>query len=1366
MTQVNITAPSNTVTVDNTGDVAVVTATTAGPQGAASTASLNIPAADAYTTPVNTDFLIAYDASAAGHRKITIEDLLAKRARDSRRIYISKDAKASDTNNGTSPEEPLATFAAAIAAAESGDVIEVAPGTYVESSLPLRVPRDVGIFAKSLRQVKIQPASGQEMNGFFKVDSGFWCWGLEFAGHQADVANGQQAWAISFDDQANNTGIGASGTGAYILKSPYVQNCSSVTAEDDAGNAGSTSTGDTGGGLEIDGDKCAPNSPIRSIVVDSYTQVNLGGPGCLCKNDGYAQLVSFFGTFCTFHVKAETGGQVNLSGGGTTDFGTEALVADGFSRLPNFTGSARLAAFGADRVDKAVTIDVSSDTFTTTGDHGLSANDEVTFTVSEGSFPTGIAADTTFHVISSGLTSRNFKVSTTSGGSAVNITGSASGTYQVVRQGATSFDVISLTSNRIGTQSRPNPGQLVFPRATFPSAGQSGASGSPVSVSAVSGSTFTVTLPTTGFGHTYVTGGTVTVGGTSYNIATLTYDNTTGVTQATATGYSPSVSDSVFFTGLEFICPTEGVYTVVGSVPIDSSGNTVAADSGSLAGYRVNFYNTVNGGLRTSLLQGQTLDFRLRSQVSCSLHTMEYVGSGTNYNALPWNGGVPIPGNQRVETNNGRVFGATINEKGDFEIGGGTFSIDGTTGAATINTSDINISGLNFIGPFSRNGGFSTVGVQLKEVSNNTSLLASTGGADGNTAPTQNAVKTYIQNNTVSSVGFVAPTGFSVSGSPITSSGDITLTYASGYQGFTTAESTKLAGIESNATADQTATEIKTAYESNSDTNAFTDADHTKLDGIEAGATADQTASEIRALVGSASDSNVFTDADHSKLDGIEAGATADQTASEIKTAYEGNSDTNAFTDSEKTKLAGIEASADVTDAANVNAAGAVMNTDTTTASMNFVVDEDNMSSNSATKVPTQQSVKAYVDSEVAGVVDSAPAALDTLNELAAALGDDANFSTTVTTSIGTKLPLAGGTMTGNIVMSSTETVDGRDLSIDGAKLDGIESGATADQTAAEIRTLVESASDSNVFTDADHTKLNGIETNATADQTASEIKTAYESNSDTNAFTDAEQTKLSGIEAAATADQTAAEIRTLVDSASDSNVFTDADHSKLDGIEASADVTDATNVNAAGAVMNTDTSTENMNFVIDEDDMSSNSALKVPTQQSVKAYVQDQVGSVNAATNLSYTNSTRVIASSTGTNATLPLMSSGDAGLVPASGGGTSKFLRADGTFTAADIPQSSQTSAYTLVAGDNGKHVNITTGGVTVPSGVFSVGNVVSIYNDSGSNQTITQGGSVTLRFAGSATTGNRTLAQYGLCTVLCVGSNEFVISGAGLT
>jgi hypothetical protein len=67
-------------------------------------------------------------------------------------------------------------------------------------------------------------------------------------------------------------------------------------------------------------------------------------------------------------------------------------------------------------------------------------------------------------------------------------------------------------------------------------------------------------------------------------------------------------------------------------------------------------------------------------------------------------------------------------------------------------------------------------------------------------------------------------------------------------------------------------------------------------------------------------------------------------------------------------KLDGIEAAADVTDATNVDAAGAVMNSDTSTASMGFVVDEDTMSSDSATKVPTQQSVKAYVDASAGGL--------------------------------------------------------------------------------------------------------------------------------------------------------------------------------------------------------------------------------------------------------------------------------------------------------------------------------------------------------------------------------------------------------------
>ena len=159
---------------------------------------------------------------------------------------------------------------------------------------------------------------------------------------------------------------------------------------------------------------------------------------------------------------------------------------------------------------------------------------------------------------------------------------------------------------------------------------------------------------------------------------------------------------------------------------------------------------------------------------------------------------------------------------------------------------------------------------------------------------------------------------------------------------------------------------------------------------------------------------------DKSKLDGIENNATADQSPSEIRTAVASASDSNVFTDAQQTKLNNISTSADVTP----------------------IIDEDSMASNLATSVPSQQSTKAYVDAQVNGLVDAAPGTLNTLNELAAALGDDANYATTVNNNIASKLPLAGGTLTGNIVMSGAQTVDGRDVSVDGSKLDGIAASA------------------------------------------------------------------------------------------------------------------------------------------------------------------------------------------------------------------------------------------------------------------------------------------------------------------------------------
>ena len=526
-----------------------------------------------YLTPAEGN--AAYDATGSAAAVQAALTTRLDRFRDARTFWVSKRVGASDSNNGTSPGEPFLTIGAAVAAANAFRVanpsefaaIEIGPGTYVEAALPMRLKPNILVRSLKQRSVRVQPAAGQNLNSFFAVDSGNMICDITFAGHQAentsptDSTVGTRAWAIQFNEQANG------GLGPILTASPYIKDCLSLTAEDDAGEAGSTSTGDCGGGVEVDGAKVHPSSPIRSMVIYGFTQQNLGGPGAVIKNDGYAELVSFFGLFGTWHVRCESGGQATMSGGGCSEFGIYGLMADGYSPTALFTGSLRVAALAA----------------------------------------------------------------------------------------ALEVDVVSMTGNRLGTKSRPASGQLML------------------------------------------------LGG--------------------------------------------NVYVVQSSSPINASGTLVTEGAVGQAGYRVTFFNPLGLGLAANVAQGATADFRLRSQISAGCHSANYVGSGTNYAALPWNGGVPVRANEAVESNFGRVFGLLVNDVGDVRIAGGAFEVDGTTGAVTINTDQFNLSGLNAIGPFSRNGGISTVGVQLQEVSNNATLLASTGIAESDTVPTQFAVKSYLQAN-------------------------------------------------------------------------------------------------------------------------------------------------------------------------------------------------------------------------------------------------------------------------------------------------------------------------------------------------------------------------------------------------------------------------------------------------------------------------------------------------------------------------------------------------------------------------------------------------------------------------------------------
>jgi hypothetical protein len=424
----------------------------------------------------------------------------------------------------------------------------------------------------------------------------------------------------------------------------------------------------------------------------------------------------------------------------------------------------------------------------------------------------------------------------------------------------------------------------------------------------------------------------------------------------------------------------------------------------------------------------------------------------------------------------------------------------------------------------------------------------------------------------------------------------------------TSADKTKLNGIEAGAEVNPTASEVKTLYESNADTNAFTDAEQSKLSGIESGAevnTVDSVNTQTGAVVLDADDiddsttTNKFTtQTEIDKLAGIESGAQVN-TVDSVNGAtgvvvldaddIDDTSTTNKFVtstdvtklsnititqavdldtiesdvDANTSKLAGIENGADVTDATNVAAAGAMM---TNVALLNDLADVSGTPSDG--QVLTYDSVNGW-QPEAPG---SAPV-----------------------TSVNTQ--------TGAVVLDAddiddTSTTHKFSSQTDIDKLAGIEAGAevnTVDSVNTQTGAVVldaddidDSATTNKFTTQSEIDKLAGIEAGAevnTVDSVNSQTGVVVldaddiDDTSTTNKFTtQTDIDKLAGIEAGAevnTVDSVNGATGTVVldaddiDDTSTTNKFTNqTDIDKLAGIEALADVTDATNVAAAGALM------------------------------------------------------------------------------------------------------------------------------------------------------------------------------------------------------
>ena len=246
-------------------------------------------------------------------------------------FYVSEDG--ADTNDGKTLNTSFRTIKAAINAASASlalntglpvyrQSVQVKSGYYVEEA-PITVPSNVSILGDDLRSVVIRPTTGTKTENLFLMNNGTYCWGLRLEGCEIDdLDNPRKGFFFAFAPNA------------YIVTSPYIQNCSAISTPADkfytpldyANN--NPLVGNGPGGMIIDDSVLNGYSPLKSMIVDAYTQVAFNGIGICIRGRGYGQLVSFFTNFSSTGVFCIDGGHASLLNSNTT-FGDYGLRAQG-----------------------------------------------------------------------------------------------------------------------------------------------------------------------------------------------------------------------------------------------------------------------------------------------------------------------------------------------------------------------------------------------------------------------------------------------------------------------------------------------------------------------------------------------------------------------------------------------------------------------------------------------------------------------------------------------------------------------------------------------------------------------------------------------------------------------------------------------------------------------------------------------------------------------------------------------------------------------------------------------------------------------------------------------------------------------------
>jgi hypothetical protein len=449
-----------------------------------------------------------------------------------------------------------------------------------------------------------------------------------------------------------------------------------------------------GGGCRIDGNCCAASSPLRSMVMDAFTQVSQGCIGFLLTNFAYAQFVSTFSTFSAIHFLTLEGSFCNASNS-VTDFGLRGLVSRGKARVPYLTGKAIRPIHPSESLGDGYEY------------FKRLLNDQYV----EGQGYRSSVEEVRVEKRGEGYSDKPKVEIDPPAESGVN--GAATAVAEILDAGFDAGQVLEVTILEDPPEVKGSTvgytggmGYRIPPTVSFKDA-QAGASEAEAKAILSGVRTFRVEI--------------------------------TDISQR-PNNDKPDVSSIVRIHGR--------FYTVQDVSLVKTATDEVVKTPEFPA---TQWDVTIGGVDLPPYIDEQTvIEFFVVSFISTGSHVFEYSGStdqsGCSYNSLPQFGGVPVENYQIIQQNRGRVTYTSSDHLGVFRVGK-NFSIDQTTGAITFNLENaaLDLTGLERIS-FRK-------GDALEEFSDNPGLIGSQGIPGPQVAASQNAIVQYISDKSVPRVG-------------------------------------------------------------------------------------------------------------------------------------------------------------------------------------------------------------------------------------------------------------------------------------------------------------------------------------------------------------------------------------------------------------------------------------------------------------------------------------------------------------------------------------------------------------------------------------------------------------------------------------